>query len=373
VGLIFRSYLLPGLVFLAVVIGGGYSTGRELVQFFLPAGPRGGLLGMLVTACIWSAALAVTFELARLTRSYDYKSFFTQLLGRGWILFEAAYFIYLLIVLAVIGAAAGAVSAESFGLPATVGTLVMMILVGLLVFFGSGLIAKVLTLWAVLLYGLYIVVIVWSFAAFGDRIAQSFRTAPMGGGWVQAGITYAGYNLSGIPAVLFCLRSITRRREAIMAGVMAGPLAMLPGALLFVAMTSQLPQIGREAVPSNYLIGQLHEPLLRAAFQIIFFGVLVKTGAAMLHAINERIARVYETSGKSMPRALRAGIALAALALSALIAATFGLVVLVAKGYGSLTYVFIALLVIPLLTVGVWRIAVAAARGRISMAGPTDA
>ena len=41
----FRKYLLPGFVFQSIVIGGGYGTGRELVEFFLKFGPLGGLLG----------------------------------------------------------------------------------------------------------------------------------------------------------------------------------------------------------------------------------------------------------------------------------------------------------------------------------------
>ena len=36
----FRRYLLPGFVFEAAVIGGGYATGRELVEFFLPGRAR---------------------------------------------------------------------------------------------------------------------------------------------------------------------------------------------------------------------------------------------------------------------------------------------------------------------------------------------
>ena len=40
-------FLLPGLAFKAVVIGGGYATGRELAEFFLSAGPRGGLSAIL--------------------------------------------------------------------------------------------------------------------------------------------------------------------------------------------------------------------------------------------------------------------------------------------------------------------------------------
>ena len=39
----FQRFLLPGLAFKGVVIGGGYATGRELAEFFVPSGPQGGL------------------------------------------------------------------------------------------------------------------------------------------------------------------------------------------------------------------------------------------------------------------------------------------------------------------------------------------
>lgn len=41
-----QRYVLPGLAFKAAVIGGGYATGRELAEFFLPSGPRGGLMAI---------------------------------------------------------------------------------------------------------------------------------------------------------------------------------------------------------------------------------------------------------------------------------------------------------------------------------------
>ena len=59
---IFNRYLLPGFVFQGVVIGGGYATGRELVEFFLPHGPIGGLLAMLVSAIVWSLVIAIYFK-----------------------------------------------------------------------------------------------------------------------------------------------------------------------------------------------------------------------------------------------------------------------------------------------------------------------
>jgi hypothetical protein len=44
----FQRLVLPGLAFKAVVIGGGYATGHELAEFFLPSGPPGGNVGDLL-------------------------------------------------------------------------------------------------------------------------------------------------------------------------------------------------------------------------------------------------------------------------------------------------------------------------------------
>ena len=72
----FQRYLLPGFAFKAVVIGGGYATGRELAEFFLPSGPWGGVLGMLLAMVCWSLVCSVTFLFARTTHSFEYGAFF---------------------------------------------------------------------------------------------------------------------------------------------------------------------------------------------------------------------------------------------------------------------------------------------------------
>ena len=145
----FRRYLLPGFVFQSVIIGGGYGTGRELVEFFLQYGALGGLLGMvLITTVRWSVFLALTFEFSRLFRALDYRAFFKQLLGPGWIIFEEIYAVYLLLVLAVIGAASGELFQDYFKLPYMQGVVLMLAAVGILTFIGSGLIEKFLSIWS---------------------------------------------------------------------------------------------------------------------------------------------------------------------------------------------------------------------------------
>src|SRR5688572_32936722 len=133
----FQRFVLPGLAFKAVVIGGGYATGREIAEFFLPAGPWGGIAAMAVATVIWCVVCAITFVFARRLRERDYRSFFRALLGRAWPVFEVAYLLFVVLILAVFGAAAGAIGTALFGLPPIVGTLCLMAAIALATAFGN--------------------------------------------------------------------------------------------------------------------------------------------------------------------------------------------------------------------------------------------
>jgi uncharacterized membrane protein YkvI len=352
---LFRRYLLPGFVFESAVIAGGYATGRELVEFFLPAGPWGGLLAMMVSMAVWSAVLMISFELARMAKAYDYRAFFKLLLGRGWVLFEIAYLLLIVIVISVMGAAAGEIVHSLFSLPKLFGSLAMIAATGWMLFYTNTAIEKFLSSSVAYLYLVYVVFVVWSVTAFGERIEASFATAPVGEGWFKAGMTYAGYNIATIPAVLFCVRHLTCRRDALFAGALAGPLGMLPAVLFYIAMMGYYHEIGSTALPSAFLLAQLHAPWFEWAFQIAVLLTLVDTGVAVLHSINERVKGAFEERRRPMPRILRPALAVTVMIVSVYAASAVGLVELIAKGYGVLTYAFILLLIVPVLTVGLWR------------------
>src|SRR3546814_14628773 len=106
----------------------------------------------------------------------------------------------------------------------------------------------------------YFVFVVWSVVAFGDRIEANFASVPVGEDWFTAGVTYAGYNVATIPAVLFCIRHLVSRREALVAGALAGPLGMLPGVVFYVEMMGSYHQIGALALPSALLMAKLQAP-----------------------------------------------------------------------------------------------------------------
>ncbi|MEO1082132.1 MAG: hypothetical protein AAFY29_21420 [Pseudomonadota bacterium] len=350
-----RPYILPGLIFQSVIIGGGYATGRELIEFFAPSGPAGGILGLLVAGVTFAIVLSAAFEFARVFRAYDYRSFARQLLGPAWILYELGYLALVVLVLAVVGAAAGELIEAEVGLPPALGTVIMMLLVAWLTFGGSGAISRVMSYWSALLYFVYVLLFVAAFLRGGELIGANLSDAAPSAPFVLPGIRYASYNII-LPAVLFCIPLLETRRQALGAGAMAGVIAVVPALLFFLAMLSRYPQIVEEPVPVLYLMSGLDMGWLVVLFQIVVFGTFVETGAGILHAINERIDIQAREGGRRLPRWARPAIAGAFLLLSVYGATTVGIVDLIAKGYGLLSWWFIAVLLVPLLTIGVWRI-----------------
>lgn len=352
----FQRYLLPGLVFQSLIIAGGYGTGREIVEFFVSHGPVGGLLGMLVATLVFSVVVPVTFEFARVFRAYEYRRFFRLLLGRGWFLFEIAYMAMLIIVLAVIAAAAGSMLLETFRLPYALGVLSIIAAVGLLVLKGSVVIERFMQLWSFVLYAAYVVLFVWAFARFGDGIVGTLQTGEVRGGWAVDGVRYAAYSFAVVPAVLFVVRHVERRREAVIAGVLAGSVGMAPAILFTLALLGQYPAVLERPVPLNQLLEALGSRAFQIGFQLVLFGTLIETGTGLIHAVNQRLAAAREERGRFMPAWLRFAVALLLLVLATALS-SIGIVNLIARGYGTLTWAFVAVFVVPVLTVGAWKIA----------------
>jgi len=354
----FQRFLLPGFALKAVIIGGGYATGRELAEYFVPSGPWGGLAAMLLATVIWSVVAAITFALARQLGAYDYRAFFRGLLGPGWVAFEAAYLIFVVLILAVFGAAAGAIGAATFGWPEWAGSLLLAVLIVAITARGTGVVEQMFKYVSILLYTVYGLFLILALASFGGLIGQGFAHAPPpSGNWLAGGITYASYNIVGAVVILPVLRHLTSQRDAVVAGLIAGPLSMLPAILFFVAMMAFYPAIGAETLPSDFLLRQMTMPWFHVLFQVMIFAALLESGAGAVHAINERISGAVESRGRP-PLATGARAVIGAVILTGcmFVAGEIGLVDLIASGYRFLAWLFLAVFVVPLLTLGTWRL-----------------
>lgn len=137
---------------------------------------------------------------------------------------------------------------------------------------------------------------------------------------------------------------------------------MIPAMLFFVAMIGQYPTlmtVGNDALPVTVLLDSLGgggAGFFVYLFPIVLFGTFVETGTAMIHGVNERIEGALEEKDLMLPRWTRAMVALLILLVAIVSAERFGLTALVARGYGVITYGFLLVYVLPVMTVGVWQL-----------------
>jgi uncharacterized membrane protein YkvI len=207
------------------------------------------------------------------------------------------------------------------------------------------------------LYTTYALFVLLSLTHFGGRILAAFDTHAATTGWATGGLMYAGYNIFGAVVILPVVRHMTGRRDALIAGLLAGPMAMLPAILFFICMVAYYPQITAAPLPSDFLLEKLNMPVFRVLFQVMIFAAVLESATGGIHAINERVAHAcQEARGRVLSTPARLAVTCIVLVVAVFVATRFGLVALIASGYSWLAVAILTTYVLPLLTVGLWRI-----------------
>jgi uncharacterized membrane protein YkvI len=354
-----QRYVVPGLVIMAVMVGGGYSTGREIVEFFLSKGPATGLVGMAMTGLIMAFVAMIAFELARKYRTFDYRTFTRLFLGRSALLFELGYFALLMLFLSVMTAAASSLLATLIGSPPLLNSLVFICVVAWLVFYGSNMIERVISTWAAIFLCTYGSMVVFVVTKFGAHLSATLTAAPIDYQEAALGaMVYSGYNIVVLPICIYVARNFRSRSEALIAGALVGPLILFPGLGLSIALAAFYPAVLSAPIPVSLALTALDVPGLAVAVQLVILTALLKSAVGLLHGMNERVARTVQDKGGAMSQWMRAAAALIAMIVAVFLSSSFGIIDLIKHGYRFGSYFFLAIFLLPLITRGLWLTAV---------------
>ncbi len=352
--------LLPGIILQSVLIGGGFATGREIVEYGAKFGALGWVAGISVGVGFTLLAI-LTFEFARKKAAYDYRSLMKHLVGPLWYLYDVAYVVTAIIIIAVMASATGEILNTTLGLNYWVGVVAIILIVAFLNFRGSELIARFKTVGSVVLLTAYVVFSILVLSTVGSRsleVLDSADTSFMSNDFsilsvIWTGILYVGYNLAVYPASFFAVKGLRARKESLIAGIVSGVLMTVPWFLTYFSVLAFYPQaeVLSASVPWLIILTDYGTTVV-IIFGIVMGWTLVETATGINHALIERINGSYlELKGKEIKPQQRGLITLSVLIL-ALVLAQFGIIDLIAKGYGAMAYVIIAIYALPMLVVG---------------------
>ena len=327
------------------------------MEFFSVSGVYGGLFGVALAALLIAIVTAISFEFARLFKVYDYRTFMKELIGPLWFLFEILYVLLFLIVVAVVTAAAGSMMSDRLGIPENFGLFSMIAVIGCLLFFGRSIVERSLVIVTALLFGAFVYYFYSVWAIDGNAIVEQLNvTSISDGSWFLPAAQFAMYSATAVTIVLFSARGIEKRVDALASGTIAGILIMIPGLLFHISFLGRLDQVIVADVPIYWMIDQVSAPGLMPIYLLAMFMTFLGTGLGFLQAVNERLdAWSTVRRGKPLGQWAHVGVGITGLLISAGLG-QFGIIALIAKGYGTISWGFLIVFIIPVLTVGVWKI-----------------
>ncbi len=358
-------YLLPGIILQSVLMGGGYATGREIIEYGGKFGAYGWISG-LFTFATFAVIAILTFELARIYRIYDYKSILKQIVGKGWPIYDVLYVILLFLIISIMASATGEILQQTIGLDYMVGVVILILVVAFLNFFGSAFIAKFETYGTIALYAAYIIFTLLVITTKKTEIASVFATQDTSftpnasvGLAIWTGIIYATYNLSSIPAGLFTLRAQTKRKEAVISAIIGAFLMTVPWFLTYFAVLGFYPDESILGAPVPWLV--MLQSVSNSMVPVLVFGVvagwtLIETATGMIHALLERCDQAMIDADKPALSAKMRGLITAGILIMAILFSKIGIIDLIGKGYAMISYGFMIIYLLPLLTVGLYKV-----------------
>jgi uncharacterized membrane protein YkvI len=363
----YAKFILPGVLLQSVLIGGGYATGREIYSYGAKFGAMGWIAGL--TIGIGFALFAfLSFEICRIYHVYDYKNYIKQVIGPLWPVMDVLTVLIAILLIAVMAAATGSIF-EQVNLPNILGSVVIVLICGLLNFKGSKVIEKFESVGTILLYVGYILFTIVVLVKRGSHIGTVFAnmdTSAYDGKVTVAlciwtGILYVAYNINAIPMGMFSLTRQTKRKETLISGLIAGLMMVIPWFLSYFAMMcfyGDTSIVGSDvATPwTQMIVAANGGTALLVLFSIVMGWTLVETATGCIHMIIDRFDVALDEKGKGKMSDNKRGIITVVTLVVALILSRIGVVTLIEQGYTLLSYGFIIFYLLPTLLIGGYKI-----------------
>lgn len=342
-----QVWLLAKVVtaYIGAVIGAGFASGQEIMQFFILHGTSG-LKGVALATALFAYLGGYVMFLCTSLKATSYKDILNLLLGpKVGRVMDILNLLMLLGGLSVMLSGSAAVFGEQFGLPARAGVLVVVTLTVLVILGGLN---GVLTANVFLVPLKFLAVSIISLAALslggGPENQQPVGPAACGvaGHWAIAGFLYVSYNMVVPVAVLSSLGRSVPRKIGVAGGILGGLLLGTAVFLVTMAGLRHLPGASAYQIPLLYLAGRLGYGF-RLALGLLIWLAILTTAIAQAHGFASRLA-----GGAQKPyRIFGIGACLLALPLSGFSFSVLVRFLYPLFGYAGLV-LLIALLVAPI-------------------------
>ena len=359
------SAISVGMVLFSAHAGGGFATGNQANTYFVNLGwPSiiSAIMAMFLLTMTMREAM-IMFNDRNLT---SYKDLFKTLFhpfDKLVVFFEI--FFYIMVIMAIAAAISGAASALQEYLP--INYQFYVIIVGIIILaltiFGADLVRKVSTIMGMVILvsavGIYLVGSFKGDNIFNifalDYIEFGFSKVPMA---IKNAFVYAGFQCVTLPTMIVCgkvLKNKEQVKQSMRFSFLINTIALTLSVIMLSSWKSFYLNIeGGATLPTLLITREIGLNILFIIYGICLVLCLLSTGVTTTFGFVSRFENSKVLENINSPTKRRAIVAGFIICLSMIISMV-GLTNIIKYGYGYCGYLAIAVVIVPFLTVGVYK------------------
>ena len=336
-----KKSLQIGSAFVGLIVGAGFASGQEVMQYFTSFGIWG-LAGGVVATFLFMF-LGYTFaQLGSDMGEISHKGVIHKIGGKIFgPIFDILITFFLFGVAVVMFAGSGSTFEQMFGITPMVGSMIMVALTILTLLLDSQKVISMIAMVTPYLIAIILIILIYSIFtmdisfAEADALAQEQPSAAPN--WLLGAFLYVSYNIAAGAALLIVVSGGTKDRKisgrgGLIGGAILGALIILINIGMFV----KIDQVGHLDMPTLELATQIH-PFVGILMAIALLGMMYNTSVGMLYSF---AARIVTTNSRK-----KYNLAVVVIGFLGFFASLVGFTTLVGEVYAVMGYLGFALII----------------------------
>lgn len=291
-----KKILKMGSAFIGIIVGAGFASGQEILQYFTSFGMMGIAAAILSTALFAYIGMILT-RLGSRMQTTSHKDVIYKISGR----FLGTIIDYIIILTlfgvgAVMIAGAGSNLEQQFGLPSVFGSLLMVLLVFITILMNVDKVVAVIgsitpfLILAVVLVSVYCLITMDQSFTMLDPIANDVKTTLPN--WFISAVNYVSFNIAVGASMALVMGGAEKDEKTAALGGFVGGLGL--GIMILLshfAIFSKVDVVGDSDLPMLAIINDI-SPVLAIFMAFILYGMIFNTAVSMFYAFGARFVKI---------------------------------------------------------------------------------
>lgn len=291
----FSNVIMYGGTFISFLIGSGFATGQEVLQYFTSYG-YWGIAGTAVMFCIFLYVCS-SFVLAGNENNFEkpndiYVYYCGKYAGRFFDYFSIL-FIYMSYFVMIAGA--GATVQQQYGIPNIYGAILVALASAITVSFGLNTIVKILGRMGPIIAIIAVSLSLWSIFSnvhgllHSQEIVSSLPILKASTNWFFSAASYTGFCMLWLAAFVSAIGAKANSKKEGVLGVSIGVIGFSIAVLIVsLGLLANIETVANSMIPLLHLAGKIN-PTFATVFSLIIIAGIYTTAVPLLWTVSSRI------------------------------------------------------------------------------------